>query len=140
MSRRADAPAPAVPAAALTYRGGRRFIPGVPARDLTAADLERLVYRARQLKPGDVGFDDALAARIVSLTRSGLFAPPTGEAQNASRGAVAPSGTGEPPTTPETIAAPSEAVSAPADPAPSEPPAEPASDAAAMSAEEHPDG
>jgi hypothetical protein len=61
-------------ATGLTWLGAKRFIPGVPSRDLSAGDLERLVYRRLRLRPGDKGFDEALAARTASLIRSGLFA------------------------------------------------------------------
>lgn len=45
----------------LTYRGRGRFLPGIPATDLTAADLNRLSD-----KP------EALRNRLI---KSGLYAP-----------------------------------------------------------------
>lgn len=90
-------------AAGLVLRAGTgRFIHGVPRRDLTAEDLERLVYRdAGRLRPGDAGFAEALAKRRESLIRSGLYQEPTGApaepvttAPDQAETATAPAGEG----------------------------------------------
>lgn len=61
---------------------GSGFIPGVPARDLEATDLERIVYRRtvgeREDRhgghaPGDAEYPDAHRAVVDSLLHSGLY-------------------------------------------------------------------
>lgn len=97
----------------LRFRGGSRFIFGVPRRDLSALDLERLVYRdprTPRLAPGAEGFEEALERRKASLVRSGLYEDPE---------APEPEAADPPATTPET-----------------ESPAPPAADQAAAAAEE----
>ena len=49
----------------LAYRGEGRFLPGIPARDLTAADVANLARKRGRSTP-------ALRARLIA---SGLYAP-----------------------------------------------------------------
>lgn len=62
------------PVTLLRFVGSRGFLPGVPTRDLTDADLARLVRQRTNRRPGEAGYDVALADRIGSLVRSGLYA------------------------------------------------------------------
>jgi len=64
---------------------GERYVPGVPARDLTSTDIDRIVYRRTcgkrpdttdGLRPGDPGFDEVRAELVASLLRDELYAAP----------------------------------------------------------------
>ena len=71
----------------LTWTGdGTRYVPGVPARDLSDYDIDRIVYRrtagtqegtSSGLQRGGTGFDEYRANVIVELTRDGLYAVAT---------------------------------------------------------------
>lgn len=60
---------------------GSGFVPGIPADDLTAAQVDRLVFirttkgGRRGLRPGDEGFDAALEGVCAKLELSGLYEP-----------------------------------------------------------------
>jgi len=70
----------------LRYTGGpsgSATVARVPPRDLTTADVDRLVYRrtiptpgSRGLRRGDDGFPQARAKLTRELTRSGAYAKP----------------------------------------------------------------
>jgi len=67
----------------LAYTGdesGTPFVDGVPARDLTSHDVDRLVRRRTSpgpgeagLLPGEEGFDEARQALVDELTATGIY-------------------------------------------------------------------
>ncbi len=102
----------------LTWTGdGTSRIPGVPARDLSDYDIDRLVYRQTTgtregtsdgLRKGDDGFDAKRASVVAGLVAGGLYA--------AAARPAAP----KPP-----VVAPTPAPVVPAAPGPSVAPSEP---------------
>lgn len=92
------------PALVLRYVGTRGFVPGVPARDLTDADLARLVRQRTALRPGEQGFDAALEDRTAALVRSGQYeaiAPPDAPRPKSAKPSPPPE-PAAPPAEPET--------------------------------------
>jgi hypothetical protein len=54
-------------------RSKRAHKQGVPARDLTEADLKRLVYVRKRIKPGAMGFKAEYNDFVSRLAASGLY-------------------------------------------------------------------